>query len=165
MKILSFVMVLFLLTSCDKPDPNPELKDPIYSDLQSQFESKKKLLEGEIKMLEGHQHDLEMVTPQSGEIKTVQKKITESRNQISKLEQEKVYLELKIESRKKIDMITYSRAYKKKEVWPNPSELASYKIEEKLRSAKRTWSSKDRIKEFNQRSGSSGNHGEGHSEH
>jgi hypothetical protein len=62
-------------------------------------------------------------------------------------------------------MITYSRAYKKKEVWPNPSELASYKIEEKLRSAKRTWSSKDRIKEFNQRSGSSGNHGEGHSEH
>ncbi len=164
MKILSLVITLFLLTSCDKPDPNPELKDPIYSDLQSQFDSTKKALEGEIKLLEGHQHDIEMVTPQSGEIKTVQKKITDSRNQINKLEQEKAYLLLKVESRKNSDIIAYSKAYKKKEPWPNPNELKSYKIEQKLRSAKRTWSAKDRIKELNP-PGPGGNHGSGNSEH
>ncbi|HWU43594.1 MAG TPA: hypothetical protein VN132_09155 [Bdellovibrio sp.] len=147
MKIIAIFFIILSLVACSKPDPNPELKDPIYTDLQAQLATTTSSLEAEKKKLEGFQKDLNEAIPQSGQIKYAQKRFYESQALITRLEQEKSYLELKIEQRKKISVSSYREAFKKKEPWPDPKEFASYQAEQKLRKAKKAWDVKDRMKE------------------
>lgn len=147
MRIIAAIIIIFSFTACSKPDPNPELKDPIYADLQAQLGATTALLEAEKKKLEGFQKDLEGVIPQSGQIKYAQKRVFESQAAVNKFEQEKDYLTLKIEQRKKSAIISYRRAYAKKEPWPDPKEFESYQAEQKLRKAKREWDVKARMKD------------------
>ncbi|WP_210415550.1 hypothetical protein [Bdellovibrio sp. NC01] len=161
MRIIAAILILFTLAACNKPDPNPELKDPIYSDLQTKLGAATAAVEAEKKKLEGFEKDLETVVPQTGQIKYAQKRVFESQALIVKLEQEKAYLELKIEQRKKEAAISYHKAFAKKEEWPNPKEYASYQAEEKLRTAKRTWDVKSRMKEAGVSFGPSAAGGEG----
>lgn len=147
MKIIALIFIIFSLAACNKPDLNPELKDPIYSDLQSQLGSTTASLEAEKKKLEGFQKDLETVAPQTGQVKFAQKRVFESQALITKLGQEKNYLGLKLEQRKMAATISYRKAFEKKEEWPDPKEFISYRAEQKLRTARRSWDVKDRIKE------------------
>lgn len=147
MRIIAAILVIFTLAACNKPDPNPELKDPIYSDLQSQLGAATQALEAEKKKLEGFEKDLQAVVPQTGQIKYAQKRVFESQALVNKWEQEKAYLELKIEQRKLTAVKSYRKAFAKKEDWPDPKEWASYQAEQKLRNAKRSWDVKDRMKE------------------
>ncbi len=169
MRIITAILILFALVACNKPDPNPELKDPIYSDLQSQLGTTTAAVEAEKKKLEGFENDLKGTIPQTGQIKFAQKRVFESQALISKLEQEKSYLELKIEQRRKAAVLSYRKAFAKKEDWPDPKEYASYQAEQKLRKAKRSWDVKDRMKEAgisfgdNEKPAGEG-HGEGKSE-
>lgn len=145
-----FFYILFittLLIGCDKPDPHPELKDPIYNDLISSLSSTQKALEDEKKTLEGHIKESADVVPQTGQIKYAQKRINESKSRITRLEQEVQYLELKVEARKSASRSKYLQAFKKKEAWPDSKEWENYKIEKKLQSAKKTWDVRERIKE------------------
>ncbi|MGE5086962.1 MAG: hypothetical protein ACM3MG_11720, partial [Bacillota bacterium] len=61
MRIITAFAILFLITACNKPDPNPELKDPIYADLQTQLGAATQALEAEKKKLEGFEKDLAAV--------------------------------------------------------------------------------------------------------
>lgn len=147
MRIIAAILIIFTLSACSKPDPNPELKDPIYADLQTQLGAATASLEAEKKKLEGYQKDLEGVIPQSGQIKYAQKRVFESQAAVNKFEQEKDYLTLKIEQRKKAAVISYRKAFAKKESWPDPKEFESYQAEQKLRKAKREWDVKARMKD------------------
>lgn len=165
MRIIAAIFILFALTACNKPDPNPELKDPIYSDLQTQLGAATAAVEAEKKKLEGFEKDLETTVPQTGQIKFAKKRVFESQALISKLEQEKSYLELKIEQRRRTAVTSYRKAFAKKEEWPDPKEFASYQVEQKLRRAKRSWDVKDRMKEAGiSFEGSEKPAGEGHGE-
>ncbi|MFM6929931.1 MAG: hypothetical protein ACKOX6_15785 [Bdellovibrio sp.] len=147
MKIIAAFLIIFTLAACNKPDPNPELKDPIYSDLQTQLTTATQSLEAEKKKLEGFEKDLAAVVPQTGQIKYAQKRVFESQALVAKWEQEKAYLELKIEQRKLTAIKSYKKAFAKKEDWPDPKEWSSYQAEQKLRNAKRSWDVKERMKE------------------
>jgi len=96
MRIIAAFSIILALTACNKPDPNPELKDPIYSDLQTQLTAATQSLEAEKKKLEGFEKDLAAVVPQTGQVKYAQKRVFESQALVTKWEQEKAYLELKI---------------------------------------------------------------------
>ena len=146
-RLLSLTIILFALSACNKPDPAPELKDPIYSDLTASLAATTQALEAEKKALEEHQKALKEVVPQTGQIKYAQKRVNESQERITKLEQEKQYLELKVEARKSVSRKTYLAAFKKGEPWPDPKEFESYQAEKRLRNAKKTWDVKERIKE------------------
>lgn len=147
MKNYLTIIIFLIVTSCSKPDPHPELKDPIYSDLQSILDTTTKTLETEKKKLEDTQKELESVTPQTGEIKHVQHKMTESQSLINRLEQEKQYLQIKIEQRRIDDVLSYNKSFKLNKPWPNPAEYEAYRIQQKLRNAKKTWDVKDRMKQ------------------
>ncbi|MNJ91076.1 hypothetical protein D3C87_87210 [compost metagenome] len=147
MKIITLLFLSFLaLSGCNKPDPTPELKDPIYGDLNSRLGAVTAELSAEKKVLEGHQLTLSQVTPQTGQIKYAQKRVYESQAKITKMEQEKQYLELKIQERKKESRRSYNKAFQKGETWPDMAEYDSYKAEIRLRNAKRTWDVKERMK-------------------
>ncbi|WP_347355676.1 hypothetical protein [Bdellovibrio sp.] len=147
MRIICLILLSLSLVACNKPDPNPELKDPIYNDLHSATAEASQLLEAEKKNLEGFEKELSDVVPQTGQVKYAQKRVRESKEKIVRLEQEKQYLELKIEARKRESKKSYSKAFKKGETWPDPQEWNSYQTEKRLRNAKRTWDAKERIKE------------------
>ncbi|ASD62089.1 hypothetical protein B9G79_00190 [Bdellovibrio bacteriovorus] len=147
MRIITLFLLTFSLIACSKPDPNPELKDPIFNDYQSQLGATSAALESEKKGLEGFEKELAEVVPQTGQIKYAQKRVRESKEKITRLEQEKQYLELKIEARRKEAKRSYSKAFKKGETWPDPQEWASYQTEQRFRNAKKSWDVKERMKE------------------
>lgn len=148
MRLLSVIIISILLISCNKPDPHPELKDPIYSDVSALLATTTQALEAEKKTLEGNIKALGDVVPQTGQIKYAQKRVDESKAKIVFLEQEKQYLELKRAARQKEAQKSYSVAFKKGETWPNPEEWRSYEAEKRLRNAKRNWDVKERMKEL-----------------
>nr|BFD61312.1 hypothetical protein CKG001_34190 [Bdellovibrio sp. CKG001]BFD64776.1 hypothetical protein BdHM001_34570 [Bdellovibrio sp. HM001] len=147
MRIICLIILSLSLVACNKPDPNPELKDPIFNDLQANAAETSQLLEAEKKNLEGFEKELSDVVPQTGQIKYAQKRVRESKERIVRLEQEKQYLELKVDARKREAKKSYSKAFKKGDPWPDPQEWDSYQTEKRLRNAKRTWDAKERMKE------------------
>ncbi len=149
MKTLFVILPLFfLLAGCNKPDPHPELKDPVYQDYNSRKASASQALEAEKKTLEGHEQTLAEVIPQTGQIKFARKRLYESKERVTRLQQEVAYLEIKIRSRAAESRKSYRRARETGEDWPNPSEWESYQAERKLRQAKRNWDVKERMSEL-----------------
>lgn len=148
MRIFSLIIVALLLSSCSKPDPNPELKDPIFADLQATLDTTAKSLETERKNLEGHEKELREAVPQTGQIKFAQKRVNETKERITRLGQEMQYLEMKIEARKRLAKKSYAESFKNGQPWPDPKEWESYSAEKRLRNAKRNWDVKERMKEL-----------------
>ncbi len=150
MKLL-FVTIstLMILIGCNRPDSNPELKDPIYADINSTLGSVSQELDAEMKSLAEHEQALKDVVPQTGQVKFAEKRVFESKARINKLEQEKTYLELKLTARLKEARKSYLAAFEKKESWPNPDEWSAYQAEKSLRNAKRAWDVKERMEKAN----------------
>lgn len=144
--ILFFTFILLALSGCKKPDPNPELHDPIYSDLQSRLGSVSSSLNAEKKTLAEHQKTLSEVKPQTGQNKYAMKRVYESQEKITRFQQEEQYLTLKIAARKKQAKRSYMAAFNKGESWPDPAEYQAYQSEQRLRNAKRSWDVKERMK-------------------
>lgn len=148
MKIIILCLLTFALASCKKPDPHPELKDPVYNDLNATLGTVTQLYNAEIKALEGFEKELREVVPQTGQIRYAQKRVRESKEKISKLEQEKQFLELKIQTRLKETKKSYMEAFKADKPWPDPSEWETYRIQRKFQQAKKTWDVKERMKQL-----------------
>lgn len=147
MKYLLCLLFILAFSGCSKPDPAPELKDPIYSDLNNQYAATTQAIDAEKKVLEGHLKDLSGAIPQTGQTKLAQKRVRESKDKITRLEQEAKYLKLKIDARKKTARSSYQEAYKSQKAWPDPNEWKVYEAEKRFREAKRNWDVKQRIKD------------------
>ena len=147
MKIIILCLLTLALASCKKPDPHPELKDPIYNDLNATLGTVTQLYNAELKALEGFEKEMREVVPQTGQIKYAQKRVNESKAKISKLEQEKQFLEIKIKTRLNEPRKSYTKAFNADQPWPDPQEWENYRIQRKFQQAKKTWDVKERIKE------------------
>lgn len=147
-KSLFFLFLSFsFLVACNKPDPNPELKDPIYADLNAQAEEAKKAIEAEEKVLADHEANLKAVEPQTGQIKYAQKRVYDSKNKLDKLKQEHQWLELRVKERLRETRKSYRKAFKAGQPWPDPAEYEQFQAQNKLRKAPREWSANRRIEE------------------
>lgn len=145
-KILLVILTLYL-ASCNKPIPNPELKDPIYNDLNVRLTEASQLLTAEQNTLKTHEKELQEAVPQTGQTIQAQKRVFESQNKITKIEQEIQYLKLKASARKKDAIQSYKKAFEKNEIWPEPQEWEQYQKEKKARNAPKEWSVKNRLME------------------
>jgi len=147
MKYIFALISLLFIAGCNKPEPNPELRDPIYADLNTRLGEVTGQIATEKKNLEGFQTALKEVVPQTGQVKFAQKRVNDSEDKLVRLNQEKDYLELKSKDRLASTKHNYLVAFRKGETWPDPKEYESYKIEQKLRKAKMSWDVKERMKE------------------
>ncbi len=147
MRFFAIILISMLLFGCNKPNPTPENLDQIYADLNARAAEMKKAVEAEEKQLEEHKKALSEVVPQTGQIKYAQKRVYESEAKIQRLKQEVQWLEISAKERQKNARISYLKAFKKGEAWPDPKEYEDYKEQMKLRNIKLTWSVKDRMKE------------------
>jgi len=153
MRIFLFLLITICLFGCNKPNPNPELADEIYLDLQSQTQNAQKDAEAEKKKLEGFKKDLDNATPQTGAIKYAQKRYFESEERVQKLEQLAKYYEIKAEDRKKYTITEYMKAFRAGKPWPNPEEIESYKKYRELSKIEPSWDSRKRVKAYEKNNG------------
>ncbi len=147
MRIILALITFFFLISCNKPDPHPELKDEIYSDLTARLGEVSHQVEETEKQVVTNKKELDAVVPQTGQIKFAQKRYFESEQKLNLLRQQKEWLKIRSEERLKESQKSYRRAFKKGEKWPDSQEFEAYKDELRIRSAKKEWDVKLRMKE------------------
>ena len=132
MKNMLFALILIVLSSCTVRDPNPELRDVVYIDLGKELDLTKKSIEQAEKELEDREALLRKVVPQSGQIKSLEKKVFESANYVQKLKQQKQFFEIKQEVRKNLVASKYHDSLKGGPAWPDPHEVEVYNASIKL---------------------------------
>lgn len=128
MKYLFFIAFALILTSCNKKNPNPELSDEIYKDLQLELSIADKALEDEIKGLVTLQKEKDSVVPQTGQVKYATKKVEDAIARIDRLKQQKQFFEISLETRKHDVKERYEESLRKDgRPWPDPQEIADYR--------------------------------------
>ena len=133
-------IILMSLVGCSSEDPNPELKDPIYKDLLSEYKKHEKLLEDAEKNLKVVEAEMEAVEPRSLDRKIKNREYQKTLKQIVKLRQRKEFFRIKSELRRVYGRKAYRIAYQNKEEWPDPQEFEDYNTNKRLRAAPKNWS-------------------------
>lgn len=135
---------LFLLQSCKKVDETPESSDPVYSDLKAELEISTKQ---EIDMKAQLAKDIKAykeTPPQTGMYTLMRNKMSTSENLLSIVQQQKKFFEIKMEQRKIEVRARYQESLRKDgRAWPDPKEIADYKIRMKLQRDKFEWDTKN----------------------
>jgi hypothetical protein len=148
--IALLLLFAFALAGCRKEDPNPELLDPIYSDLDKRASDSQKAFDDESKKQTDLKVALEKSEPNSIELKNNQRDLSKSQALSVDLEQKAHYYQIRAKRRLLVDRITYKAAFAKNEVWPDPHEYSDYQVNIRLREAPPNWNSrvpklKDRV--------------------
>ena len=125
--------------SCTQRDPNPERSDFVYRDLSKELDLVKKNIADVEKEYETRQADMRSVVPQTGQIKSYEKKVFESKNQLERLRQQEQFFEISLEQRKKLVADRYSESFRGGRPWPDAKELEVYERAQKLRREKIAW--------------------------
>lgn len=165
MKLHFFVILpvfLLILSGCHQPNPHPETLDPIYSDIEKEKKDIDGAYSAEKKQLEEFQKALLEVKPQTGQIKYAEKRLFESKARLEKLDQRRIYLELRLKTRKDLITKEYLAAFEKDLPWPDPKEYQTYKSQKDLESAPRTWSVGNRLEKASPPKKPAGGGGEHH---
>ena len=130
---------MLILCRCERPNPNPELMDPIYSDLQRESDSAAKdadKIKSEADKLTDDLSKLEARDPSRSIL-------INQRNAKNKAEagvrQRAEYFRIRAEQRFNIDQREYLKAFEAKKPWPEPGERKNYEVMRKLQTASRNW--------------------------
>jgi len=139
---------LLFVAGCNRPDPNPELKDPIYLDIQKELQDAKREVENQEKQVEEFKKVLAGVVPQTGQIKFAQKRFEESTAKLKKDQQMLRYWLIRLEDRRLESKKLYSVAFAKDKPWPNQQEWLDYKTTRTAQLKPKLWSLDDRFREL-----------------
>lgn len=139
MKLIIIAFLIALFSSCTPKDPNPELSDPIFADFRKELDLVNKNIEAISAEYEDRVMSLKSVVPQSGQLKAVQKKVFDSKNNVDRLKQQKQFFEIKAELRKKEVHARYLESFKGGRPWPDPKEIAQFAAAKKLQKEKLEW--------------------------
>ena len=136
------MLILGVGAGCSRPNPTPELTDPIYADLGQRSALAKagaELKKEEIKTLRQELADLP--ARDIGRRKMLDD-LTGKEHQMMAAEQEGLYYEIRATQRKDYARSEYLKAFDKGEPWPDPKDFETYKLQRKLKDAPREWSAK-----------------------
>lgn len=143
---VSFRFALFcalacvILSSCDKPNPTPELSDPIYRELQTAHGLVvKDVAEAEKELLEAKEA-LNTIIPQTRDRKQKTSAYFNTKKKLRLLKEREVYFSERLKTRRIDDRRSYLEAYRAKEPWPNPQEAKDYNTHMRLRTELIDWS-------------------------
>ena len=125
--------------SCTQRDPNPERSDFVYRDLSKELDLVKKNIAAVEIEYNTRQTDLKSVVPQTGQIKTYEKKVFESKNQLERLRQQQQFFEISLEERKKDVIGRYEESLRGGRAWPDKKELEIYERAQKFQREKIAW--------------------------
>lgn len=131
--------MLLLLIGCKKEDPNPELLDPIYKDLDGRAGAAQKSLDDELKKQADLKISLEKAEPNSIDLKNATRDLEKSQHLSLEFDQRARFYKIRAKRRLLVDRITYKAAFAKGETWPDPREYSDYQVNTRLMEAPRNW--------------------------
>lgn len=138
-RIACIVIALFSLAACDREDPEPQEKDPIYRDLVDKVKQHKSVIDESNKKLVELRASLEKAEPNSLDVKDFRRKIaSEERKVLNSLQWEK-YFEIRANRRRVVDQITAHEAHIAGKPWPDPSEYSDYQVNNRLHNVSMDW--------------------------
>lgn len=138
-------IVLFLslsISGCDKEDPNPELRDPIWKDLSERAAAYEKQRDESKAKLKGLREKLESVEPNSMDLKDVRRDIAKTEKALLGAEQLARYYKIRAERRKVEDKIAARAALDAGKEWPDKSEYSDYLVNERVHEINLNWNSR-----------------------
>ncbi len=147
MKRLLLLFLPLLLLACDKPEPNPEVRDPISQEFHSQLGLATAAIAAATQAVSEKKAALDKVKPQTGASKYAQKKYWAAQNALDSLLQQEKYWKIRIKERESYARTEYLKAYHAKKPWPDPKEFEEYSSEKRLREARQQWDPRQRIEE------------------
>ena len=138
----TLAVVILVISGCSRPNPNPELVDPIYADLlqrsavaKAGAETKK----AEIKKLKEEIAELPARDPTK---RKLQEDLSKNEMLLVVADQEGLYYEIRANQRKAYARDEYTKAFDAGKPWPDPKDFETYKIQRKLRDSPREWTGK-----------------------
>ncbi len=145
MRSIVYVIALFLflqLSGCKKEDPNPELLDPIFKDLDKRASDYQKSLDEEIKHQAEIRVALEKAEPNTLDFKNARRDMKKSLTLSLDFEQKGRYFQIRAKRRLFTDRIAYKAAFAKNEPWPDPREYSDYQVNMRLQDVPRNWNTR-----------------------
>lgn len=143
---ISHVMIVFLfslsLVACKKEDPNPELMDPIYKDLEARYSAYSKNIEESKARIVGLNDSLEKVEARSLDRKNLMRDLEKEKLKLMNSEQLARYYKIRAERRKLTGRIAYKKAFAEGKAWPDPAEYSQYEVNTRLQEANRNWATR-----------------------
>jgi len=140
LQLLFFMtLILFGLSGCRKEEPNPEMMDPIYSDLQNKQKSVESSLEEEKKKLEKALGDVAAAIPNTLDLQNALRDRDHSQAAIVGLQQKLHYYNIRVERRRVEDKYNYHLAFVANKDWPDKKEYEEYLTQQRLQEAPRSW--------------------------
>ena len=140
-------MSLPIIWSCDRPEREPWVRDPILQDMVKRKKDTEAKIAAQTAEIEKLQAILETSQPQTGQIRTARKKVEAHLNILAKTKQLLRIQKIQIESRIAQAQSDYIVAFKEKKPWPPKSEYSEYLLQQKLISQNRVWSAERRKEE------------------
>ena len=147
-KYVLIILSMLFAVGCNRPDPNPELKDPIYLDIQRELQEAKREVDAQEKQLEEFKKAFASVVPQTGQIKFAQKRLNDATDKLQRQRQMVRYWEIRLDTRKAESKKLYQQAFSKDKPWPNQQEWQEYKTIRAAQTKPKLWSIDDRFKEL-----------------
>jgi hypothetical protein len=136
------LMLTGLLSGCSRPNPTPELKDPIYLDLVKRgavASAASELAKEELKTLKS---DLETLPPRDSNRRKLQQDLTRKETHLMVADQEALYFEIRAQQRKDFARTEYLESFNAGKPWPVPEDFEAYKAQRRLQDAPREWQSR-----------------------
>lgn len=140
--LILFLALALTLTGCKQEDPNPELKDPIYKDLQGRASEYKKAYEESKARIVVLRESLAKTEANSIERKDVQRDLAKTEKKLLNEEQLERYYRIRSERRKVMGRMEYKKAFSEGKEWPEPKEYSDYLVNIRLQGAHRNWNAR-----------------------
>lgn len=140
-RYLLFAIVV-ATSGCKSENPNPELLDPIYKDLDKRASDAQHNLDDELKKQLELRTKIDQAEPNTIELKHSQLDLDKSLKIAAELEQKTHYYKIRAQRRLLVDRISYRNALKKHEPWPDPNEYSQYLINTRLNEVSLNWNAR-----------------------
>lgn len=135
-----FSLSIFLFLGCSRPNPTPELIDPIYRDLEEKASLSKTEAEKVSEEIKSTKEELDKLPPRDPSSRKLHQDLKNKEAKLIQLEQQALYYEIRAEKRRSYAREDYLKAFSAGKPWPNPESKEVYELVEKLRSAPKEWS-------------------------
>ena len=141
-------LLLFLLVGCKSVDPSPELKDPIFADLESTLNDLRQEKANAETFKQMAKDELKTLEPGDPKIATLNADIRKEGGKIRTFEQQIRYYEIRLERRRLESRLRYAKSLNGKANYPDLAEFEAYKAHKNLRNASNNWNERvPRLKE------------------
>lgn len=132
-------MTILTTLGCKSRDPNPELRDPIYSYYLKEQATYAKEAEDVEKTFSKLEEELKKTEPRTIERKSAQKELDRAHSTFSRASQMSEYYSIRAARRKYYAKVDYDKSFQKDESWPSPKEYKNFQQNLKLNAVSRKW--------------------------